>query len=63
VKFYYWFAKFPVVKSVHSRNGRHRVEFMDVRFLLPGIRTPFVYYVEFDDSGKIVSEGFLEDKG
>jgi hypothetical protein len=36
---------------------------MDVRFLLPGIRTPFVYYVEFDDSGKIVSEGFLEDKG
>ncbi len=63
VKFYYWFAKFPVVKSVRSRNKMHRVEFMDVRFLLPGIRTPFVYYVEFDDSGKIVSEGFLEDKG
>ncbi len=62
VKFYYWFARFPVVKSVNSNNGRHRVEFMDVRFLLPGIRIPFVYYVEFDDSGNIQSEGFVGDK-
>jgi hypothetical protein len=62
VKFYYWFARFPVVKSVHSMDGRHRVEFMDMRFLIPGIRVPFVYYVEFDDSGKIQSEGFLEDR-
>jgi len=61
VKFYYWFARFPVVISVNSRGGIHRVEFMDVRFLLPGIRTPFVYYIEFDDSGKIRSEGFVED--
>jgi len=62
VKFYYWFAQFPVVKSVHSQNGRHRVEFMDARFLIPGVRLLFVYYVEFDDSGKIQSEGFLEDR-
>jgi inner membrane protein len=62
VKFYYWFARFPVVKSVRSTNGRHRVEFMDVRFLIPGIHMPFVHYVEFDDSGKIQSEGFLEDR-
>jgi len=62
VKFYYWFAQFPVVKSVHSQNGRHRVEFMDARFLIPGVRLLFVYYVEFDDSGKIRSEGFLEDR-
>jgi hypothetical protein len=61
VKFYYWFARFPVVRSVNSKNGTHRVEFMDVRFLMPGIRTPFVYYVEFDDSGKIQSEGFERD--
>jgi len=60
-KFYYWFARFPVVKSVNSRNGRHRVEFVDVRFLLPGLRMPFVYYVEFDDSGEIQSEGFERD--
>ncbi len=60
-KFYYWFARFPVVKSVNSRDGRHRVEFMDVRFLLPGLRMPFVYYVEFDNSGKVQSEGFMRD--
>jgi len=58
VKFYYWFARFPVVKSVNSMDGRHLVEFMDVRFLLPGIRTRFDYYLEFDNSGKILSEGF-----
>ena len=62
VKFYCWFAQFPVVKSVRSVGGRHRVEFMDVRFLIPAIRVPFVYYVEFDDSGKIQSEGFSEDR-
>ena len=62
VKFYYWFARFPVVESVNSKDGRHRVEFMDIRFFLPGIRVPFVYYVEFDDSGKIQSEGFVEDR-
>ena len=61
VKFYYWFARFPVVKSVNSKEGRHRVEFMDVRFLVQGIRVPFLYYVELDDSGKVLSEGFVED--
>ena len=62
IKFYYWFARFPVVKSVNSENGTHRVEFMDVRFLIPGIRLPFVYYMEFNDSGKVQSEGFAEDQ-
>ena len=62
VKFYYWFARFPVVRSVNSQDGRHRVEFMDVRFLVPGIRLPFVYYLEFNDSGKVESEGFLRDR-
>jgi inner membrane protein len=60
-KFYYWFARFPVVRSVNSTNGTHRVEFMDVRFLLPHVRVPFVYYLEFDDSGRIQSEGFERD--
>jgi hypothetical protein len=62
VKFYCWFARFPVVRSVNSMNGTHRVEFMDVRFLLPRVRMPFVYYVEFDNSGKVQSEGFLRDE-
>ncbi len=62
VKFYYWFARFPVVKSVNSKDGNHRVEFMDVRFFLPGIQLPFVYYVELDDLGNIQSEGFVEGR-
>ena len=61
-KFYYWFARFPVVKSVNSRDGIHRVEFMDVRFFFPGIRMPFVYYVEMDNSGRVQSEGFAGDR-
>jgi hypothetical protein len=62
VKFYYWFARFPVVSSVNSKDGRHRVEFVDVRFLVPNIRPHFIYHVEFDDSGKILSEGFVGDQ-
>ncbi|MFB3884429.1 MAG: metal-dependent hydrolase [Thermodesulfobacteriota bacterium] len=61
VKFYYWFARFPVVMSVESGDGRHRVEFTDVRFFFPNVRVPFAYYVEFDDSGNIRSEGFAEN--
>jgi hypothetical protein len=61
VKFYYWFARFPVAKSVNTNNGTHRVEFIDVRFLLPSVRTPFIYFVEFDDSGRLISEGFFRD--
>jgi len=57
-KFYYWFARFPIAKYVDSNNGTHRVELTDVRFLVPRIRTPFRYYMEFDDSGRILSEGF-----
>jgi inner membrane protein len=62
VKFFYWFAKFPVVKSVNSRDGWHRVEFVDLRFLTPGVRMPFIYYVEFDDAGKIQTEGWVGDR-
>jgi inner membrane protein len=62
VKFFYWFARFPVVQSVNFREGRHRVEFMDLRFFFPDIQMPFVYYVEFDDSGKVQSEGFVENR-
>jgi hypothetical protein len=62
VKFYYWFARFPVVRSVNFRGGRHRVEFMDARFFFPGIRIPFLYYVEFNYLGEILSEGFVENQ-
>ena len=57
-KFYNWFARFPIAKVADSDNGTHRVELTDVRFLMPSIRMPFMYTIEFDDSGRIVSEGF-----
>ena len=60
-KFYYWFARFPVAKLVNSNNGTHRVEFTDVRFFIPGIRLPFSYYVELDDAGRVLSEGFVRN--
>lgn len=60
-KFYYWFARFPVAKLVSSQNGTHRVEFTDLRFYIPGIRMPFSYYVELDDAGEVLSEGFVQD--
>jgi inner membrane protein len=62
IKFFFWFARFPVVQSVLSMDGTHRVEFMDVRFFLPGIRLPFIYFVEFDDSGNVQSEGFIRGR-
>jgi hypothetical protein len=61
-KFYHWFARFPVAKEVASSNGTHRVEFTDVRFFLPGIRMPFSYYIELDDTGKVRSQGFVQDR-
>jgi inner membrane protein len=57
-KFYTWFARFPIAKVADSGNGTHRVELTDVRFLVPRIRLPFMYTIEFDDSGRILSEGF-----
>jgi inner membrane protein len=62
VKFYYWFARFPVAKLVSSNNGTHRVEFTDVRFFIPGIRLPFSYYVELDDAGSVLREGFVRNE-
>ncbi len=59
IRFFYWFARFPVVKAIESNGERHRVEFMDLRFYIPGFRSPFIYYVEFDGTGRILDEGFL----
>ena len=58
-KFYYWFARFPIAKVVNSNNGVHRVEFTDIRFHVPRFPIPFVYYIEFDETGQVRSEGFV----
>jgi inner membrane protein len=57
-KFFYWFARFPVVKGIYEKNGYHRVEFFDLRFYLFETRYPFLYIVEFDQQGKLIKEGF-----
>lgn len=62
VRFFYWFARFPVVRKIESNLERSRVEFMDMRFYIPGLRQPFVYYVEFDGAGNILDEGFLNSQ-
>ncbi len=59
VRFFFWFARFPVLKGVNSRNGRHRVEFFDLRFYVVEDRIPFVYAVEFDDQGRTIQRGFV----
>jgi len=51
-----------VAKEVASNNGTHRVEFSDVRSFIPGLPMRFVYYIEFDESGTVRSEGFLRDQ-
>ena len=61
-KFYYWFARFPLAKEVPSNNGTHRVEFSDVRSFIPGIRMPFSYYIELDETGRVHSDGFVQDR-
>jgi inner membrane protein len=59
VEIFFWFARFPVARDLGVVDGRQRVEFHDLRFsVIDGVRSPFVYVVDFDRDGKVVSEGF-----
>jgi inner membrane protein len=57
-KFFYWFARFPIVKGVYEEEDRHRVEFFDLRFHIMDGNTPFRYVIEFDKGGKLLHQGF-----
>ncbi|NIO05090.1 MAG: hypothetical protein GTN74_10890 [Proteobacteria bacterium] len=60
VKTFYWFARFPVARDKGELDGKHRVEFFDLRFgAINGIRRPFVYVVDFDREGNVAFQGFL----
>jgi inner membrane protein len=59
VQDFFWFARFPIVRDLGVLNGKRRVEFYDLRFGQLGGRRPFIYVVEFDESGKVVFQGFL----
>jgi hypothetical protein len=59
VETFFWFARFPVARDNGIVNGNRRVEFFDLRFgMIQGIRPPFVYVVDFDGDGEVVSQGF-----
>ncbi len=59
-KFFYWFARFPIVKGVYEEEGHHRVEFFDLRFHIMDGNTPFKYVIEFDKEGKLLHQGFAK---
>ncbi len=59
VKIFYWFARFPVARNRGNVNGKHRVEFFDLRFGSIEGRRPFLYVVDFDEDGNVAFQGFL----
>ncbi|MFQ6077580.1 MAG: metal-dependent hydrolase, partial [Thermodesulfobacteriota bacterium] len=59
VKTFYWFARFPVARDKGNVNGKHRVEFFDLRFGSIEGRKPFLYVVDFDGEGNVAFQGFL----
>jgi inner membrane protein len=59
VKTFYWFARFPVARDRGNVNGKHRVEFFDLRFDSIEGRRPFLYVVDFDGDGNVAFQGFL----
>lgn len=58
-KFFYWFARFPIVKGVYEEDDRHRVEFFDLRFHIMDSNMPFKYVIEFDNEGKLLRQEFI----
>ena len=59
VKTFFWFARFPIVRDRGFVDGKRRVEFFDLRFGSINQRRPFVYAVDYDEAGRVVSQGFL----
>lgn len=58
VKFYMWFARFPVAIESDLSDGHYLVEFIDLRFDILRGRIPFTHRVEFDKEGVVILEKF-----
>jgi len=59
VQTYLWFARFPVFRF-STRPGQHTVIISDLRFFArPPESAPFTYQVTFDDSGRVLSQGWV----
>lgn len=57
VKVYWWFARFPVVRT-EEKPGQNVVEFSDLRFHLRRNQTPFPFTLQviFDQNGNLLAE-------
>lgn len=52
VRLYRWFADFPV-SLYKNENGKHIVEFFDLRFRMISTKFPFLLKVVFDNNGRL----------
>lgn len=64
VRVYWWFARFPVIRTVAIAD-KHVVEFGDMRFRMrrSGTIVPFTLRLVFDSDGKLLSEKWLRMGG
>ncbi len=64
VKVYWWFARFPVVRS-EEIHGHHIVEFSDLRFHMRRNQTPFPFTLQvvFDGNGNLLGEEWARQGG
>jgi inner membrane protein len=59
VKFFLWFARFPVLIEEKNGDNLHKLRFFDLQFGMMEGRYPFLYEVVFDGKGNPVSQGFI----
>lgn len=59
VKFFFWFARFPVLIEEINDNNLHILRFFDLQFGTIEGRYPFLYEVVFDSKGNPISQKFI----
>lgn len=62
LKFFLWFARFPVLLEEKEDGGLHKLRFFDLQFGTLEDRYPFLYEVDFDRNHNPIFQGFREGK-
>lgn len=62
LKFFLWFARFPVLLEEKEQGDLHILRFFDLQFGTLEDRYPFLYEVDFNRKGNPVFQGFREGK-
>lgn len=60
VKFFLWFARFPLLLEEKDDGNLHILKLFDLQFGTLESRYPFLYEVVFDRDGRLVSQGFRD---